>query len=52
MIIQMISGLGFFSQELIVARNFGVFKSSNRQSKQSDKNLIHSSVLSLSVISL
>jgi hypothetical protein len=52
MIIQMISGLGFFSQELIVARNFGVFKSSNKQSKQSDKNLIHSSVLSLSVISL
>jgi hypothetical protein len=50
--IQIISGLGFFSHELIVARSLGEFKSSNKASKQSDKNLIHSSVLSWSAISL
>jgi hypothetical protein len=51
-IIQIISGLGFFSHELIVARSLGEFKSSNNESKQSDKNLIHSSVFSWSAISL
>jgi hypothetical protein len=40
--IQIISGFGFFSHELIVARSLGEFKSSNKASKQSDKNLIHS----------
>jgi len=49
---QMISGLEFFSHELIVASNFGEFKSSNKASKQSDKNLIHSSVFNSLVISL
>jgi hypothetical protein len=51
-IIQIISGFGFFSHELIVARSFGEFKSSNKASKQSDKNLIHSSVLISTAISL
>jgi hypothetical protein len=50
--IQIISGVGFLSHELIVARSFGEFKSSNNASKQSDKNLVHSSVLSSFAISL
>jgi hypothetical protein len=50
--IQIISGFGFFSHELIVARSLGEFKSSSKASKQSDKNLIHSSVLSSFEISL
>jgi hypothetical protein len=50
--IQIISEFGFFSHELIVARSFGEFKSSNKASKQSDKNLIHSPVLSSFATSL
>jgi hypothetical protein len=51
-IIQIISGFGFLSHELMVASSFGVFKSSSKQSKQSDKNLIHPSDLSSFIISL
>jgi hypothetical protein len=50
--IQMISGFGFLSHELIVARSLGEFKSSNKASKQSDKNLIHSLVFSSFATSL
>jgi hypothetical protein len=50
--IQTISGFGFFSHEFIVARSFGVFKSSSSASKQFEKKFIHSSVLSLLDISL
>jgi hypothetical protein len=42
--VHIISGVGFLSHELMVARSLGEFKSSNKASKQSDKNLIHSSV--------